>query len=77
MTLCYNDVIFESITHAYKAKSGGYMPKVKIRKKLPKGKIKIELDPNFKASGKPKEQFKDNYLNFYDDIKVSSKRYDW
>ena len=54
------------------------MSKVKIVKKLPKGKTKPKLI-NLEKKPKPKatNNFTDNYLKFYDDIKIPSRRYDW
>jgi len=53
------------------------MVKIKILKKLPKSKKKFKLDPKFKANAPKVDKFKDRYLDFYDDIKISSRRYDW
>jgi len=53
------------------------MAKVKILKKLPKSKKKFEKSTNFKPITPKEDKFKDKYLNFYDDIKISSRRYDW
>ena len=55
------------------------MPKVKIIKK-PKEqnknyKRKVSFTPP-KVS-KPENKFADDYLKFYTDIKIPSKRYDW
>lgn len=53
------------------------MSKVKIKKKLPKGKrVKFETDANKRLSNAT-DKFTENYLQFYDDIKVPFKRYDW
>ena len=48
------------------------MKKVKIRKKLPKGKVKFKLNKNFQKKSPEQDRFKDNYLQFYDDIKIPS-----
>lgn len=53
------------------------MAKVKILKKAPKSKCKLKKNPNFKPVSQPQDKFKDKYLEFYDDIKIPSKRYDW
>ncbi len=55
------------------------MSKVKILKKLPKSKTKYskslgKVVPHDKASS---NSFADKYLQFYDDIKINSKRNDW
>lgn len=55
------------------------MPKVKILKKLPKSKTKYsktmgKVVPHDKATS---NSFADKYLQFYDDIKINSKRNDW
>lgn len=57
----------------------GIMSKVKILKKLPKSKTKYskslgKVVPHDKASS---NSFADKYLQFYDDIKINSKRNDW
>lgn len=50
----------------------------KILKKLPKSKSKYskrgKVIPHDKAST---NNFADNYLRFYDDIKTNSRRNDW
>lgn len=53
------------------------MAKIKILKKLPKSKQKFKKNTNFKHVSKPQDKFKDKYLEFYDDIKIPTKRYDW
>lgn len=53
------------------------MKKAKILKKLPKSKQKIKIKNNKKSLEKPENRFTDKYLEFYDDIKIPSKRYDW
>jgi len=55
------------------------MPKVKIIKK-PKEqnknyKRKVSFTPP--KNRKPQNKFADDYLKFYTDIKVPSRRYDW
>lgn len=52
------------------------MAKVKIVKKLKKGKVS-KPKRIAKASFQQSNQFTENYLKFYDDIKISSKKYDW
>ncbi len=49
----------------------------KILKELPKSKSKYKPNPNVKPLPPKQDQFKDKYLQFYDDIKISSRRYDW
>lgn len=56
---------------------GTVMAKVKILKSLPKSKKKHAKPSNFKRIVEKPDKFKDNYLNYYDDIKISSRRYDW
>ena len=56
-----------------------YMPKIKIIKK-PKEKNKnykrkISFTPT--KNLKPDNKFADEYLKYYTDIKIPSKRYDW
>lgn len=54
------------------------MAKVKIIKKLPKGKYKIKKKTApTKTTASCTNQFTEKYLQFYDDIKIPSKRYDW
>lgn len=54
------------------------MAKIKVVKKLRKGKVKAKTLSNKKVSPvKPTNQFADKYLQFYDDIKIPSRRYDW
>lgn len=55
------------------------MAKIKILKKLPKSKTKYSKQkgrviPHDKVST---NNFADNYLRFYDDIKINSRRNDW
>lgn len=53
------------------------MAKIKIVKKLKRNKNykrKISFTPKQKTET---NQFTENYLKFYDDIKIPSKRYDW
>lgn len=55
------------------------MAKVKILKKLPKSKTKAskqmgKVIPHDKVST---NTYVDNYLRFYDDIKINSRRNDW
>lgn len=55
------------------------MAKIKIVKK-PKEqnknyKRKVSFTPP--KTSKPQNKFTDDYLKFYDDIKIPSKRYDW
>ncbi len=51
------------------------MAKIKILKKLPKSKNKNKLKPTL--SNPQANKFTENYLKFYDDIKIPNKRYDW
>ena len=51
--------------------------KVKILKSQPKSKYVPKVRPTRKPIPEKQDKFKDNYLNFYDDIKISSRRYDW
>jgi len=53
------------------------MAKIKILKKLPKSKIKYKKNEKIKKQTQKEDKFKDNYLKFYDDIKIPSRRYDW
>lgn len=54
------------------------MSKIKIVKKLSKGKYKIKKRTNpSKTVAQTTNQFTEKYLQFYDDIKIPSKRYDW
>ena len=51
--------------------------KVKILKKLPESKYTPKVKPTKKPAAQKADKFKDSYLNFYDDIKIPSRRYDW
>jgi len=54
------------------------MARIKIVKKLKQNKNykrKVSFSPP--TNPKPQNKFADDYLKFYDDIKVPSKRYDW
>lgn len=51
------------------------MAKIKIIKKLPKSKKKIKS--NKVSPFKQTNNFTNKYLEFYDDIKIPTKRYDW
>lgn len=53
------------------------MAKVKILKKPKKNKVKLPKNTINKAVGTPQNKFKDNYFDFYDDIKTPTKKYDW
>ncbi len=53
------------------------MAKVKVLKKLKKNKKKIQKNTITKQVLPPENKFKENYLQFYDDIKIPSKKYDW
>ena len=53
------------------------MTKIKIVKKLPTSKKKHKRKVSFTTPAKPSNKFTDKYLEFYDDIKIPSKRYDW
>ena len=53
------------------------MAKIKIVKELPKAKNykrKVSFEPKKIA---PVNKFTEDYLKFYDDIKIPTKRYDW
>lgn len=68
-----------SLLHKPNWQFKGSMAKVKILKKLPKSKTKIskqkgKVIPHDKATT---NSFADNYLRFYDDIKINSRRNDW
>ncbi len=52
------------------------MSKIKILKRLPKSK-KIKSTKKMRKSNYSSNNANDKYLNFYDDIKISSKKYDW
>lgn len=53
------------------------MAKIKVLKKLPKTKQKFKKNASFKPISRVENKFTDKYLEFYDDIKIPSKRYDW
>ena len=53
------------------------MARIKILKKPPKSKYTPKVRPTKKPTPEKQDKFKDSYLNFYDDIKVPSRRYDW
>jgi len=53
------------------------MARIKIQKKPRKSKYTPKVRPTKKPAMEKQDKFKDNYLNFYDDIKVSTRRYDW
>ena len=53
------------------------MAKIKISKKLKKGRTKFKTITPKKAEQKPTNNFKEKYFEFYDDIKTPTKRYDW
>jgi len=53
------------------------MAKIKVVKKLRKGKVKAKTLSNKKVPVTPTNQFADKYLQFYDDVKIPSRRYDW
>lgn len=53
------------------------MAKVKILKKPKKSKVKLPKNTVNKAVSTPQNKFKDNYFDFYDDIKTPTKKYDW
>ncbi len=52
------------------------MKKVKILKKPPKSKKKHKAQP-VKTIPTESNKFTEDYLKFYDDIKIPGKRYDW
>lgn len=53
--------------------------KVKIAKKMPKSKRKNKKKSSTKNVNQlpPVNKFTEKYLDFYDDIKIPTKRYDW
>lgn len=53
------------------------MAKIKIIKKLPKAKKKQKATKKVVSPFKETNKFTDKYLEFYDDIKIPTKRYDW
>jgi len=53
------------------------MAKIKILKKLPKQNTEYKKKVSFKPVKTTTNKFTDDYLKFYDDIKVPSRRYDW
>ena len=53
------------------------MAKIKIVKKTQKPKIKPNRKYSFTVPAKPENKFTEKYLQYYDDIKIPSKRYDW
>lgn len=52
------------------------MAKIKIVKKLPQNK-NYKRKVSFTPKPMPTNKFADDYLKFYDDIKIPSRRYDW
>ncbi|HIU06841.1 MAG TPA: hypothetical protein IAC46_04600 [Candidatus Onthoplasma faecigallinarum] len=54
------------------------MAKIKILKKLPKNKKITKKSTNIQHSNNNYyDKNKEKYLEYYDDIKIPSKRYDW
>lgn len=54
------------------------MPKIKVLKKLPKNKKNTKKTINIQhVNNKSYDKNKEKYLEFYDDLKIPSKRYDW
>ena len=53
------------------------MPKVKVLKKLPKSRTKIKPTGKISQPKQDTNPYADQYLKFYDDIKIPTKRYDW
>ena len=51
--------------------------KVKIVKKLKKGKVKPIKKSNKNAMKKEQNNYAEKYLEFYDDIKTPSRKNDW
>ena len=51
--------------------------KVKVLKKLPKGKIGKTSTNKIKQPNRAQNKFAENYLNFYDDIKTPTRKNDW
>lgn len=53
------------------------MAKIKILKKLPKSKVKYSKKKSTKQPVDTSSKYADEYLKFYDDIKIPTRRYDW
>ena len=55
------------------------MKKIKITKKLKKGKTKsiVNKSGNVKPAANPQNAYAEKYLQFYDDIKTPSRKNDW
>lgn len=55
------------------------MSKVTILKELPKSSKPSNHKPKTKliSNPSPNDSFSNSYLDFYDDIKIPGKRYDW
>lgn len=53
------------------------MAKIKVIKKLPKQNKNYKRKVEFKLPAEKQDKFKENYLQFYDDIKIPSKKHDW
>lgn len=53
------------------------MAKIKILKKPKKSKVKLPKNTINKSTQAPTNKFKENYFNYYDDIKTPTKKYDW
>ena len=53
------------------------MAKVKILKKPKKSKVKLPKNTTNKAVAPIQNNFKEKYFEFYYDIKIPTKKYDW
>ena len=54
------------------------MKKIKVLKHLPKGKEnKTTYNKTRKYKYSNKDKTNEKYLEYYDDIKISSKKFDW
>ena len=51
--------------------------KVKVVKKLKKGKVTKPKPLKNKPTAKPQNTYAEKYLEFYDDIKTPSRKNDW
>lgn len=55
------------------------MKKIKVLKSLPENKKSLSktYKKNRKYKYMEKDKFSDKYLQYYDDIKIPSQKYDW
>ena len=53
------------------------MAKIKILKKLPQQNKNYKRKISFTPKPTTTNKFTEDYLKFYDDIKIPTKRYDW